>query len=75
MSVYYKIIGHLEDQEQEIGNFIFNDEQPTDYLEKMFTQNLLLDNDYDPDNPWEQVYPETYIDFIFKSYQPIAEQN
>ena len=31
--------------------------------------------DYDPDNPWEQVYPETYIDFIFKSYQPIAEQN
>ena len=35
MSVYYKIIGHLEDQEQEIGTFIFNDEQPTSYLEKM----------------------------------------
>ena len=31
MSVYYKIIGHLEDQEQEIGTFIFNDEQPTGY--------------------------------------------
>jgi len=75
MSVYYKIIGHLEDQEQEIGTFIFNDEQPTSYLEKMFSNNLLLNNDYDPDNPWEQVYPETYIDFIFKSYQPIAEQN
>ena len=28
MSVYYKIIGHLEDQEQEIGNFIFKSYQP-----------------------------------------------
>ena len=75
MNVYYKIIGHLEDQEQEVGTFTFNDEQPTSYLEKMFSNNLLLNNDYDPDNIWEQAYPEIYIDFIFKSYQPITEQN
>ena len=73
MNVYYKIIGHLEDQEQEVGTYIFNDEQPISYLKKMFSNNLLLNNDYDPDNTWEQVYPETYIDFIFKSYQPIQE--
>jgi hypothetical protein len=78
MNVYYKIIGHLEDQEQEVGTFIFDDEQPTNYIEKMFSQNLLLNSGYDSNdikNKEDECYPEIYIDFIFKSYQPIAEQN
>ena len=34
MNVYYKIIGHLEDDQQEVGTYIFNNEQPTSYIEK-----------------------------------------
>ena len=74
MSVYYKIIGHLEDDEQETGTFIFNDEQPIPYIEKMFKSQLLLNsgmNFDDIENEKDECYPEIYIDFIFKSYQPI----
>ena len=70
MSVYYKIIGHLEDDQQETGTYIFNDEQPVDYIEKMFRSDLLESSGYDSDSR-----REVYIDFIFKSYQPITEQN
>tara|TARA_Y100000401_G_scaffold102982_1_gene93630 strand:+ start:272 stop:484 length:213 start_codon:yes stop_codon:yes gene_type:complete len=70
MSVYYKIIGHLQDDEQEIGTYIFNDEQPIDYIEKMFRDQLLQDCGYDSDSN-----KEVYIDFIFKSYQPIQVIN
>ena len=66
MNVYYKIIGHLEDDEQEVGAYIFNDEQPIGYIEKMFRDQLLQDCGYDSDSN-----REVYIDFIFKSYQPI----
>ena len=66
MNVYYKIIGHLEDDEQETGTFIFNDEQPIPYIEKMFKRQLLEECGYDSDSN-----KEIYIDFIFKSYQPI----
>ena len=70
MNVYYKIIGHLEDQEQEVGTYIFNDEQPIGYIEKMFRDQLLQDCGYDSDSN-----REVYIDFIFKSYQPIQVIN
>ena len=66
MNVYYKIIGHLEDDEQEVGTYLFNDEKPIDYLEKMFGDQLLQDCGYDSDSN-----KEVYVDFIFKSYQPI----
>ena len=55
MNVYYKIIGHLED-----------DEQPIPYIEKMFKSQLLEECGYDSDSN-----KEIYIDYIFKSYQPI----
>ena len=70
MSVYYKIIGHLEDDQQETGTYIFNDEQPVDYIEKMFRSDLLESSGYDSDSR-----KEVYIDFIFKSYQPIQVIN
>ena len=73
--IYYKVVGHLEDREQGTGTFVFNDEQPISYLKKMFSDNLLLNNDYDPDNIWEQVYPETYIDFIFRTMRLIFVSN
>ena len=70
MSVYYKIIGHLEDDQQETGTYIFNDEQPVGYIEKMFRSDLLESSGYDSDSR-----KEVYIDFIFKSYQPIQVIN
>ena len=70
MSIYYKIIGHLEDDQQETGTYIFNDEQPVGYIEKMFRSDLLESSGYDSDSR-----KEVYIDFIFKSYQPIQVIN
>ena len=70
MNIYYKIIGHLQDDEQEIGNYIFNDEQPIDYIEKMCRDQLLEESGYASDSN-----REVYIDFIFKSYQPIQVIN
>ena len=32
--IYYKVVGHLEDREQGTGTFVFNDEQPLEYIEK-----------------------------------------
>ena len=66
MSVYYKIIGHLEDDQQETGTYIFNDEQPVDYIEKMFRSDLLESSGYDSDSR-----REVYIDFITTSNSPI----
>ena len=70
MSVYYKVVGHLEDDQQEVGSYIFNDVQPVDYIEKMFRSDLLESSGYDSDSR-----KEVYIDFIFKSYQPIQVIN
>ena len=50
MNVYYKIIGHLEDDEQETGTFIFNNEQPIPNIEKMFKSQLLEECGYDSDS-------------------------
>ena len=66
MSVYYKVVGHLEDDQQEVGSYIFNDVQPVDYIEKMFRSDLLESSGYDSDSR-----REVYIDFIFKSSQSI----
>ena len=66
MDVYYKIVGHLEDDQQEVGTYIFNDEQPTSYIEKKFKRQLLEESGYDFDSR-----KEVYIDFIFKSNSPI----
>ena len=75
MNVYYKIIGHIEDNEQETGTYIFNDEKPISYaflqrIEHMFKTQLLKECGYDSDSN-----KEVYIDFIFKSYQPIQVIN
>ena len=69
MNVYYKVIGHLEDGEQEVGSYIFNDVQPTSYIEKMFKDELLENSGRDSDTN----YFEVYIDFIFKSWNPIQD--
>ena len=68
MSVYYKVVGHLEDDQQEVGSYIFNDVQPTGYIEKMFSSDLLESSGYDSDSR-----KEVYIDFIFKSWNPIQD--
>jgi hypothetical protein len=72
MSVYYKVIGHADnmDMEQEIQTFIFNEEQPTNYLFNCFKRNWYEKNL----GEGEEEMP-IYIDFIFKSYQPITDQN
>ena len=63
MSIYYKIIGHLEDDEQETGNYIFNDEQPVGYIEKLFKSQLLEECGYDSDSN-----KEVYIDSGFLNH-------
>jgi len=75
MKVYYKIIGHLEDDEQEIGTYIFDEEKPTSHaflqrLEKKFRDQLLEESGNDSDSN-----KEIYIDYIFKSNQPIQVIN
>ena len=61
MNVYYKIIGHLEDDEQETGTFIFNNEQPIPNIEKMFKSQLLEECGYDSDSNKEVKY-EKYVE-------------
>tara|TARA_R100001510_G_scaffold38594_1_gene34989 strand:- start:243 stop:455 length:213 start_codon:yes stop_codon:yes gene_type:complete len=66
---YYKIIGHLEDEEQEVGTFIFSDEPCTNYLEEKFKKELLLNGGYDLDSN-----REVYIDYIFYSHSQITQE-
>ena len=56
MSVYYKVVGHLEDDQQEVGSYIFNDVQPTGYIEKMFSSDLLESSGYDSDSISRNLY-------------------
>ena len=72
--IHYLVIGHACDEEQEWRHMMFNDEQPDKYLEQKFTERVLFDLGYHPENTWEQVYPELYIDFILKSNSPIQIQ-
>ena len=37
--IYYKVVGHLEDREQGTGTFVFNDEQPLEYIERKFEKD------------------------------------
>ena len=66
---YYKIIGHLEDDEQEVGTLTSNINQSTCNLEKWFRKELFLANGYDLDSN-----KEVYIDYIFYSDTKIMEQ-
>ena len=34
--IYYKVIGHLEDREESIGTFTFNEEKTVEFLERKF---------------------------------------
>jgi len=68
MVYYYKIVGHAEDQEQMTQTMSFNGEQSNDYISYKFREEWCKSN-LDPSSK----EPEIYIDFIFKSYQPIQE--
>ena len=65
--IYYLIVGHACDEEQESHSMFFEDEQPTAYLESEFIRIVRLDWEYDEDK-------EIYVDFIFKSNNPIEVQ-
>ena len=65
--IHYLIVGHACDEEQECQEFLFDNEQPNDDLEKKFI-NFIRDYwGYDPDK-------EVYVDFILKSNSPIEIQ-
>ena len=66
--IYYKVIGHAEDQEQMAQTMSFIGEQSSDYISYKFKENWCKSN-----LNLEEKEPEIYIDFIFKSYQPIKE--
>ena len=70
--IFYKVIGHAEnmDMEQETQTMIFSGEQPTKYIVNWFKRNWYEKNLKEG----EEKMP-IYIDHIFKSYQPIEEQN
>ena len=70
--IYYKVIGHAEnmDMEQETQTMIFNGEQPTKYIVNRFKKNWYEKNL----GEGEEKMP-IYIDYIFRSHEPIEEQN
>ena len=67
LSYYYLVVGHACDEEQESHSMFFEDKQPTAYLENEFIRRVRLDWEYDEDK-------EIYVDFIFKSNNPIEVQ-
>ena len=73
MNVYYKVIGHLEDREQGTGTFVFNDEQPLEYIERKFEKKLFEAEGYDAEDiqDFKNSGKQCYIDHILKSNQPI----
>ena len=65
-AIYYLVIGHACDEEQE-WQFTYSDKELTnDFLEEKFTKCSLEELGYDADSS-----KEVYIDFIFKSNSPI----
>ena len=62
--IYYLVIGHACDEEQYSHLMFFNDEQPTEYIEKKFTNFVLKELGL-------LFEKEVYIDFILKSTSPI----
>ena len=71
--IYYKVIGHLEDREESTGTFVFNDEQPLEYIERKFEKELFEAEGYDAEDvqDFKNSVKICYIDHIFKSNQPI----
>ena len=50
--IHYLVIGHGEYKDQESRHMMFNDEQTDKYLEQKFTERVLFDLGYDPENTW-----------------------
>ena len=75
MDVYYKIVGHLEDDQQQVGTYIFNDEQPLEYIERKFEKELFEAEGYDAEDvqDFKNSGKICYIDHILKSNQPIDD--
>ena len=75
MTVYYKVIGHLEDREESTGTFVFNDEQPLEYIERKFEKELFEAEGYDAEDvqDFKNSGKICYIDHILKSNQPIDD--
>ena len=74
MDVYYKIVGHLEDDQQEVGTYIFNDEQPTSYIEKKFKRQLLEESGYDFDSFNKNEELREDIDSIFEVLETVIDK-
>ena len=73
MTVYYKVIWHLEDREESIGTFTFNEEKTVEYIERKFEKELFEAEGYDAEDvqDFKNSGKICYIDHILKSTQPI----
>ena len=73
MTVYYKVIGHLEDRGDSIGSFTFNEEKTVEYIERKFEKELFEAEGYDAEDvqDFKNSGKQCYIDHILKSNQPI----
>ena len=73
MTVYYKVIGHLEDREESTGTFTFNEEKTVEYIERKFEKELFEAEGYDAEDvqDFKNSGKICYIDHILKSNQPI----
>ena len=71
--IYYKVIGHLEDREESIGTFTFNEEKTVEYIERKFEKELFEAEGYDAEDvqDFKNSGKQCYIDHILKSNQPI----
>ena len=71
--IYYKVIGHLEDREESIGTFTFNEEKTVEYIERKFEKELFEAEGYDAEDvqDFKNSGRQCYIDHILKSNQPI----
>ena len=71
--IYYKVIGHLEDREESIGTFTFNEEKTVEYIERKFEKELFEAEGYDAEDvqDFKNSGKICYIDHILKSNQPI----
>ena len=73
MTVYYMVIGHLEDREEAKCWFDFNEEKSVYYLERKFEKKLFEAEGYDAEDvqDFKNSGKICYIDHILKSNQPI----
>ena len=73
MTVYYTVIGHLEDREESTGTFAFNEEKTVEYIERKFEKELFEAEGYDAEDvqDFKNSGKMCYIDHILKSNQPI----